>query len=77
MRLIGSDGEQIGIVSIEDALQAAEEAELDLVEIAPTAKPPVCRVMDYGKYKVEESKKRAAARKKTSWNWLKWPTRTT
>ena len=54
----------IGVVSIQDALKQAEEAELDLVEVAPTAQPPVCRVMDYGKYLFEESKKRHAAKKK-------------
>jgi len=64
VRLIGADGEQIGIVSIEEALRTADEAELDLVEIAPNADPPVCRIMDYGKFKFEESKKQQAARKK-------------
>lgn len=64
VRLIGVDGEQIGIVPLAEALKYAEEAELDLVEIAPAAKPPVCRVMDYGKYLFEENKKRHAARKK-------------
>ncbi|MBT7443794.1 MAG: translation initiation factor IF-3, partial [Methylococcales bacterium] len=60
----GENKEELGIMSIEDALKAAEAAGLDLVEIAPTAKPPVCRLMDYGKYKFESSKKKAAARKK-------------
>ena len=64
VRLIGAEGEQVGIVPIEEALRTAEEAELDLVEIAPTAEPPVCRIMDYGKFKFEESKKQQAARKK-------------
>ncbi|ADE16258.1 translation initiation factor IF-3 [Nitrosococcus halophilus Nc 4] len=64
VRLIGVEGEQIGIVSIEEALRVAEEAGRDLVEIAPQAQPPVCRIMDYGKYLFEESKKRQAARKK-------------
>lgn len=64
VRLIGVDGEQIGIVSIEEALRVADEAGEDLVEIAPQAQPPVCRVMDYGKYLFEESKKRQAAKKK-------------
>lgn len=64
MRLIGADGQQIGIVSIQDALRRAEEAELDLVEISPTAQPPVCRIMNYGKFQYEESKRRHAARKK-------------
>ena len=51
IRLIGEDGEQVGVVNIRTALQMAEDAELDLVEIAPLAKPPVCRIMDYGKFK--------------------------
>jgi len=62
--LIGSNGEMIGVVSIKQALQTAEESDLDLVEVAPQAAPPVCRVMDYGKYLFEESKKRHAAKKK-------------
>ncbi|WP_411267964.1 translation initiation factor IF-3, partial [Ketobacter sp.] len=64
VRLIGGDGEQVGIVSIDDALKAAEEAEMDLVEIAPDAEPPVCRIMDYGKHIFEEKKRQAEARKK-------------
>ncbi len=64
VRLIGSDGEPIGIVDIEKALAMAEEQEIDLVEIAPTAKPPVCRLMDYGKYKYNEQKKRHEAKLK-------------
>jgi len=64
VRLIGADGEQVGVVSINDALQAAETAELDLVEIAAQADPPVCRIMDYGKFRFEEQKKRQTARKK-------------
>jgi len=64
VRLIGSDGEQIGIVPTPDALRRAEEAGLDLVEISPTAQPPVCRIMNYGKFQYEESKKRHAAKKK-------------
>ena len=64
VRLVGVDGEPIGIVSLDEAKQAAEELGLDLVEIAPQASPPVCRVMDYGKFVFEESKKRHAARKK-------------
>jgi translation initiation factor IF-3 len=64
VRLIGINGEQIGIVSLATAQQMAEEAELDLVEIAPQAKPPVCRIMDYGKFKYRESKKRHEARLK-------------
>ncbi len=64
VRLIGSDGQQIGIVPLQEALTAAEESELDLVEIVPTAKPPVCRVMDYGKFLFDENKKKHAAKKK-------------
>ena len=65
MRLIGSDGEQVGIVALEQALETAKEAELDLVEVVPNAEPPVCRIMDYGKFRFEQSKKKNAARKKT------------
>jgi translation initiation factor IF-3 len=64
VRLVGPDGEPIGVVSISVANQMAEEAALDLVEIAPTAKPPVCRIMDYGKFKYSESKKRHEAKLK-------------
>jgi translation initiation factor IF-3 len=64
VRLIGQEGEQIGIVGIAQALAAAEEAGLDLVEIASTSEPPVCRIMDYGKHIFEEKKKRAEAKKK-------------
>jgi len=62
--LIGPNGEQVGIVSIASATAQAEAAELDLVEIAPTATPPVCRIMDYGKFKYRESKKRHEAKLK-------------
>jgi translation initiation factor IF-3 len=62
--LIGASGEQVGVVSLAAANKLAEEAELDLVEIAPTAVPPVCRVMDYGKYKYREAKKRHEAKLK-------------
>lgn len=62
--MIGAEGEQVGIVSIEDAKQASEDADMDLVEIVANAEPPVCRVMDYGKFQFEESKKRHAAKKK-------------
>jgi translation initiation factor IF-3 len=62
--LIGKDGEPVGIVSLAAANKMAEEAELDLVEIAPTAQPPVCRIMDYGKFKYRESKKRHEAKLK-------------
>ena len=64
VRLIDAEGEQVGIVSTREALRAAEEGGLDLVEISPTAKPPVCRIMDYGKYLFEVSKKQAEAKKK-------------
>ncbi|AQZ95876.1 translation initiation factor IF-3 [Halopseudomonas phragmitis] len=63
VRLIGADGEQIGIVSIQEAMAAAEEVKLDLVEISPDAQPPVCRIMDYGKHLFEKKKQQAAARK--------------
>jgi len=64
VRLIGVDNEQLGIVSIEAAMQLAGEADTDLVEIAPTAEPPVCRLMDFGKFKYRESKKRHEAKLK-------------
>jgi len=64
VRLIDSDGTQVGIVSNRDALQKAQEAGLDLVEIVPNANPPVCRIMDYGKFLFEENKKRNKAKKK-------------
>jgi len=64
IRLVGSDGEPLGIVEIEKALAIAEEQEIDLVEIAPTAKPPVCRLMDYGKFKYNEQKKQHDAKLK-------------
>ena len=62
--MIGVDGEQIGVVSLLTANKMAEEAGVDLVEIAPTAKPPVCRLMDYGKYKYAEAKKKHEAKLK-------------
>ena len=64
VRLIGSNGEQLGIMSARDAMKIAREAELDLVKIAPTAKPPVCKIIDYGKYKYEMSRKEKEARRK-------------
>ncbi|MGD9787230.1 MAG: translation initiation factor IF-3 [Sulfuricellaceae bacterium] len=64
VRLVGVEGEQIGIVSLAQALEMAEEAEVDLVEISPVAVPPVCRLMDYGKFKYRESKKRHEAKLK-------------
>ena len=62
--MVGEEGEALGIVNIREALLKAEEAELDLVEIAPTANPPVCRIMDYGKHKYRESKKQHEAKLK-------------
>ena len=64
IRLIGEDGEQLGIMSAKDALKMAKEAELDLVKIAPTAKPPVCKIVDYGKYRYEQARKEKEAKKK-------------
>ncbi|MEJ2529805.1 MAG: translation initiation factor IF-3 [Gammaproteobacteria bacterium] len=64
VRLIGADGEQVGVVSLEEARQAAREATLDLVEIVPNGEPPVCRVMDYGKFLFELKKTKQAAKKK-------------
>jgi len=62
--LVGEEGEQLGIVPLAEAMAKAEAAELDLVEIAPTAKPPVCRIMDYGKFKYREAKKQHEAKLK-------------
>lgn len=64
IRLIGADGENVGVVSPARALQMAEEAGLDLVEISPNAEPPVCKIMDFGKFKYEQQKREAEARKK-------------
>ena len=64
VRLIGADGEQLGIMSSRDAQKLAEEAELDLVKIAPTANPPVCKIVDYGKYKYEQLRREKEAKKK-------------
>lgn len=63
VRLIGADGEQLGIKLTREAMQLAVEANLDLVNVAPTAKPPVCRIMDYGKFRYEQQKKDKEARK--------------
>ena len=63
VRLIGSDGDNVGVVSPEKALELSEDAGLDLVEISPNASPPVCKIMDYGKYKYEQQKKESEARK--------------
>ena len=64
MRVIGPEGEQIGVISIAEALSMAETQQLDLVEVSPTAVPPVCRIMDYGKFKYQQSKKLQEAKKK-------------
>jgi len=64
VRLIDQDGNQVGVVPLVQAKRIALEAELDLVEVSPSAKPPVCRVMDYGKFRFEQSKKQQEARKK-------------
>jgi translation initiation factor IF-3 len=63
VRLVDERGAQVGIVSLREALMRAEDAGLDLVEVAPTARPPVCKILDYGKFKYEEQKKANAARK--------------
>ena len=62
--LIGENGEKLGIMATKDAMQLAKEAELDLVKIAPTAKPPVCKIIDYGKYRYELARKEKEAKKK-------------
>ncbi|MGQ9688239.1 MAG: translation initiation factor IF-3 [Desulfobaccales bacterium] len=64
VRLIGEDGQQIGVMPLKDALALAAEAHLDLVEVAPQANPPVCRIMDYGKFKYQQSKKQQEARRR-------------
>ena len=64
IRLIGQDGEQLGIMPASEAFKLAQQAELDLVKIAPTAKPPVCKIIDYGKYRYELARKEKEARKK-------------
>ncbi|MGW5362189.1 translation initiation factor IF-3 [Actinopolymorpha pittospori] len=63
VRLVGPNGEQVGIVRIEDALRLAQEADLDLVEVAPTARPPVCKLMDFGKFKYETAQKARESRR--------------
>jgi translation initiation factor IF-3 len=63
---VGPDGSQIGIVSVDEALRRAQESDLDLVEVAPQANPPVCRIMDYGKYKYERAMRQKEARRKQS-----------
>ena len=64
VRVIGDDGEQLGVMTSREALQMAREADLDLIKIAPTAKPPVCKIADYGKYKYEQVRREKAAKKK-------------
>ena len=64
VRLVGENGEQLGIMSVKDAMKIARDANLDLVKIAPTAKPPVCKVIDYGKYRYELARKEKEAKKK-------------
>ena len=64
IRLIGEDGQQLGIMSSREAMKIAREAELDLVKIAPQAKPPVCKIIDYGKYRYEQARKEKDAKKK-------------
>jgi translation initiation factor IF-3 len=64
VRLIGADGQQVGVLPIKEALANAAEAHLDLVEVAPQASPPVCRIMDYGKFKYQQSKKQQEARRR-------------
>ena len=64
VRLIGENGEMLGVMSAKDAMKLAREAELDLVKIAPTAQPPVCRIVDYGKYRYEQARKEKEAKKK-------------
>ncbi|MGH7724674.1 MAG: translation initiation factor IF-3 [Candidatus Eiseniibacteriota bacterium] len=64
VRVIGEDGAQLGILAVREALTLAQEKGLDLVEVSPTARPPVCRIMDYGKFKYEQSKRERKARKK-------------
>jgi translation initiation factor IF-3 len=66
VRLVGPNGEQVGIVAIGDALRLAQEADLDLVEVAPDARPPVCKLMDYGKWKYENAQKAREARRNQS-----------
>ncbi|NLW59956.1 MAG: translation initiation factor IF-3 [Firmicutes bacterium] len=64
VRVVSADGEQLGILPIKDALRLAREKDLDLVEVAPTARPPVCKIMDYGKYRYEQSRREREARKR-------------
>jgi translation initiation factor IF-3 len=71
VRVVGSDGEQIGIMPVEEALRIAGDENLDLVEVSPGAKPPVCKIMDYGKYKYELTKKKQDAKRKQKTSQIK------
>ncbi len=71
VRLVGPNGEQVGIVRVEDALRLAQEADLDLVEVAPQARPPVCKLMDFGKFKYESDMKAREARRNQAHTVLK------
>src|SRR6185312_3423964 len=71
VRVIGADGSQLGVMTSQDALRMAQQKELDLVEVAPTANPPVCRIMDYGKYRYAQKKKAQESRKKGAASQLK------
>jgi translation initiation factor IF-3 len=71
VRVVGADGEQVGILPIEEALRIAGQDDLDLVEVSPTAKPPVCKIMDYGKYKYEVTKKKQEAKRKQKTSQIK------
>lgn len=66
MRVIGPDGNQVGILPLEEALKLAQSHDLDLVEVAPTSQPPVCRIMDYGKFKYEQKKKAFQSKKRSA-----------
>jgi translation initiation factor IF-3 len=71
VRVIGSDGAQLGVLAIEEAMRLAQQRELDLVEVAPTANPPVCRIMDFGKFRYAQKKKAQESRKKSAASQLK------
>ena len=71
MRVIGADGAQLGVMAVEEALRLAQQKDLDLVEVAPTASPPVCRIMDYGKFRYAQKKKAQESRKKSTATVLK------
>jgi len=71
VRVIGADGAQLGVMTAQDALRLAQQKELDLVEVAPTANPPVCRIMDYGKFRYAQKKKAQESRKKSAATVLK------